>query len=107
MKPEPRGVALELLIAGFAFAVVLAIAQLRPADLEAPGLKFVSPGIARSRHPRKGLLKSSLLAKNCITRRPHGFIHVVLSRLLIFSTAACPGHHSETTSCHGGPAFRY
>ena len=47
MKPEPRGVALGLLIAGFALAVVLAIAQVRPADLEAPGLKFVSPGIAR------------------------------------------------------------
>ena len=47
MKPEPRGVALDLLIAGFALAVVLAIAQLRPADFEAPGLKFVSPGIAR------------------------------------------------------------
>jgi|SoimicMinimDraft_9_1059737.scaffolds.fasta_scaffold222056_1 hypothetical protein len=42
MKPEPRGVALGLLIAGFALAVVLAIAQVRPADLEAPGLKFVS-----------------------------------------------------------------
>jgi hypothetical protein len=47
MKPEPRGVALDLLIAGFALAVVLAIAQLRPADLETSGLKFVSPGIAR------------------------------------------------------------
>ena len=47
MKPEPRGVALGLLMAGFALAVVLAIAQVRPADLEAPGLKFVSPGIAR------------------------------------------------------------
>jgi hypothetical protein len=47
MKPEPRGVALDLLIAGFALAVVLAIAQLRPADFEAPGLQFASPGIAR------------------------------------------------------------
>ena len=47
MKPEPRGVALDLLIAGFALAVVLAIAQLRPTDFEVPGLKFVSPGIAR------------------------------------------------------------
>jgi hypothetical protein len=44
---EARTVALGLLIAGFALAVVLAIAQVRPADLEAPGLKFVSPGIAR------------------------------------------------------------
>ena len=35
MKPEPRGVALGLLIAGFALAVVLTIAQARPADLEA------------------------------------------------------------------------
>ena len=47
MKPELRPIVLGLLIAGFALAMVLAIAQVRPADLEAPGLKFVSPGIAR------------------------------------------------------------
>jgi hypothetical protein len=47
MKPELRPVVLGLLIAGFAFAVVLAIVRVHPADLEAPGLKFVSPGIAR------------------------------------------------------------
>jgi hypothetical protein len=37
---------MRLLIAGFAFAVVLANLRVHPADLEAPGLKFVSPGIA-------------------------------------------------------------
>jgi hypothetical protein len=47
MKPELRRVVLGLVIAGFAFAMVLAIAKVRPADFEAPGLKFVSPGIAR------------------------------------------------------------
>jgi hypothetical protein len=45
MKPELRPVVLGLVIAGFAFAVVLAIVRVHPADLEAPGLKFVSPGI--------------------------------------------------------------
>jgi hypothetical protein len=42
MKPELRPVVLGLVIAGFAFAVVLAIVRVHPADLEAPGLKFVS-----------------------------------------------------------------
>ena len=47
MKPELPRVVLGLVIAGFAFAVVLAIIRVHPAHLEAPGLKFVSPGIAR------------------------------------------------------------
>jgi hypothetical protein len=47
MKPELRRVVLVLVIAGFAFAVVLAIVRVHPADLGPPGLKFVSPGIAR------------------------------------------------------------
>ena len=47
MKPELSPVVLGLLIAGFAFAVVLAIVRVHPADLEAPGLKFVSPGIGQ------------------------------------------------------------
>lgn len=47
MKPELRRVVMGLAIAGFAFATVLAIARVRPADLDAPGLKFVSPGISR------------------------------------------------------------
>ena len=47
MKPELSPVVLGLLIAGFAFAVVLALVRVHPAELEAPGLKFVSPGIAR------------------------------------------------------------
>ena len=47
MKPELRRVVLGLLTAGFAFAVVLAIVRVHPAHIEDPGLKFVSPGIAR------------------------------------------------------------
>jgi hypothetical protein len=47
MKPELRPVVLGLVIAGFAFAVVLAVVRVHPADLEAPGLKFVSPAIVR------------------------------------------------------------
>jgi hypothetical protein len=48
MKPELRRVVMGLLTAGVALAVILAIVRVRPADhLEAPGLKFVSPGIAR------------------------------------------------------------
>ena len=47
MKPELSPVVLGLLIAGFSFAVVLALVRVHPAELEAPGLKFVSPGIAR------------------------------------------------------------
>ena len=47
MKPELSPVVLGLLIAGFAFAAVLALVRLHSAELEAPGLKFVSPGIAR------------------------------------------------------------
>ena len=79
MKPEPRGVHWSCLIAGFAFAVVLAIAQLCPADLEAPGLKFVSPGMARNRHP-KGLQR--LLRPKTAHTPAAWIIHVVLSRLL-------------------------
>ena len=44
MKPELRHVVMGLVVAGFAFALVLAIARVKPADLGAPGLKFVSPG---------------------------------------------------------------
>jgi hypothetical protein len=47
MKQEFRRVVLGLIIAGCAFAIVLAIARVHPAELGAPGLKFVSPGIAR------------------------------------------------------------
>jgi hypothetical protein len=47
MKPELHRVVLRLVIAGFAFAMVLAIVRVQLADPEAPGLKFVSPGIAR------------------------------------------------------------
>jgi hypothetical protein len=39
MKPELSPVVLGLLIAGFAFAAVLALVRLHPAELEAPGLK--------------------------------------------------------------------
>jgi len=46
MKPELRSVLLGLIVAGCAFAVVLAIARVHPADFAAPGLKFVSPGIS-------------------------------------------------------------
>ena len=47
MKPKLREVAVGLIIAGSAFAIVLAIARVhRPADFAAPGLKFVSPGIS-------------------------------------------------------------
>jgi hypothetical protein len=42
MKPELRRVVWRLVIGGFAFAIVLAIARMHPADFEAPGLKFVS-----------------------------------------------------------------
>jgi hypothetical protein len=48
MKPERRRVVLGLVIAGFAFAIVLAIARVHPADLAAPGLKFVSPAVTRN-----------------------------------------------------------
>jgi hypothetical protein len=47
MEPELRHVLLGLVLAGLAFAVVLAIARVHPADFVAPGLKFVSPGIPR------------------------------------------------------------
>ena len=47
MKPELRRVVLGLLTAGLAFALVLAIVRVHPADLAAPGLKFVSPGISK------------------------------------------------------------
>ncbi len=47
MKRELRRVVLGLMIAGCAFAVVLAIARVHPDDFAAPGLTFVSPGIAR------------------------------------------------------------
>src|SRR5262245_8655618 len=47
MEPELRRVVLRLVITGFAFAIVLAIARVHPVDLEAPGLKFVSPGVSR------------------------------------------------------------
>jgi hypothetical protein len=47
MKPELRRVVWRLVIGGFAFAIVLAIATVHPVDFEAPGLKFVSPGIPR------------------------------------------------------------
>ena len=78
MKPEPRGVAFGLLIAGFALAVVLAIAQVRPADLEAPGLKFVSPELLENRQRR---INFSIPSRN---RRPP----LCLSghRMLHFST---------------------
>ena len=46
MKPELREVVLGLIIAGSAFAIILAIAKLRPADFAAPGLRLVSPGIS-------------------------------------------------------------
>ena len=46
MKPELRRVVWGLVIAGFAFALVLALARVHPTGLEAPGLKFVSPGVA-------------------------------------------------------------
>ena len=46
MKPKLREVVFGVIIAGSAFAIVLAIAGAhRPADFVAPGLKFVSPGI--------------------------------------------------------------
>jgi len=47
MEPELRRVVLRLVITGFAFAIILAIARVHPVDLEAPGLKFVSPGVSR------------------------------------------------------------
>jgi len=46
MKPKLREIALGLIIAGSAFAIILAIARIHPADFGAPGLKFVSPGIS-------------------------------------------------------------
>ncbi|HMF23457.1 MAG TPA: hypothetical protein VKG24_15195 [Pseudolabrys sp.] len=47
MKPELREVVFGLIIAGSAFAIVLAVTGMhRPADFAAPGLKFVSPGIS-------------------------------------------------------------
>jgi hypothetical protein len=46
MKPELHEVALALIVAGSTFAIVLAIAGLRPADFDSRGLKFVSPGIS-------------------------------------------------------------
>jgi hypothetical protein len=48
MKPELRRVVFGLMIAGCAFAIVLTIVRVHPADLAAPGLKFVSPGISRN-----------------------------------------------------------
>jgi hypothetical protein len=50
MKPELRRVVLGLMIASGAFAIVLAIARVHPADLAAPGLTFVSPGIIANSH---------------------------------------------------------
>ena len=47
MKPELRRVVLGLVLAGFAFAVVLAITRIHPANDAAPGLNFISPGISR------------------------------------------------------------
>jgi hypothetical protein len=49
MKPELRRVVLGLMIAAGAFAIVLAIARVHPADLAAPGLTFVSPGSLANR----------------------------------------------------------
>jgi len=45
MKPELRQVVLGLIIAGSAFAFVLAIARVHR-SVGAPGLRFVSPGIS-------------------------------------------------------------
>ena len=65
MKPELSPVVLGLLIAGFAFAAVLALVRLHPAELEAPGLKFVSPKSLENRQQSNyelgSFLPSSLL----------------------------------------------
>ena len=47
MKQELRGVVLGLVIVGFTFGLLLAIASVQPADLGGQGLKFASPGISR------------------------------------------------------------
>jgi hypothetical protein len=43
MKPELRRIVLGLLIVGFAFAIVLVIAKVHPADFEAAGFKVCKP----------------------------------------------------------------